>query len=154
MNTVYVKYKTGEAEVIPTKGSLAVLLPKLVSDPRGLAEYSIRLNPMTVSAKRGAEDNGTGSDSEKKKLRNKEKKKLLDKEIKITGESLRDFCTANHMEYILDEWDAENNLPYTPDNIKPKSGHKVSWVCRNCGFQWYAPPATRANGSKCRRCKQ
>lgn len=147
MNLVYTKFKDGTTETLRTDKTLAVLLPKLSCDPRGLSEFSIRPDPMVVSNKKAevaSSDKSEAPDNKKSKPT---------KEIKISGESLREYCVKNDMSYLLEDWDEEANLPYTPDNIKPKSGHKVSWKCRNCGFQWFAPPATRTNGSKCRRCK-
>lgn len=140
---LYINYQNGEHTVIETNKTLAELLPKMISDPRGLSSYSIGLNPVL----------NYGNEQPVKAEEIKNKNKPVKAPI-ITGESLRDFCKANDMEYLLEDWAEEENLPYTPDNIKPKSGRKVTWICRNCGNRWDAPPATRTGGSKCRRCKQ
>lgn len=143
-NLICLKYKNGDVQTVITDEGLSTILPKVAGDSRGLMSFSSTPNFMVKTGNKPSEQDTSELEDAPVMPR---------KAPTITGESLRDFCKHNHMEYILDEWDTETNKPFTPDNIKPKSGHKVSWVCPKCGLQWFAPPATRTNGSKCRRCR-
>ena len=47
----------------------------------------------------------------------------------------KDFCIKEGKMYLLDEWDYEKNLPYTPENINHCSSVVVWWKCKN-GHSW------------------
>lgn len=56
---------------------------------------------------------------------------------------------------LVKEWDYNENdkLGITPNNIKSKSGKKVSWVC-NKGHKWKATVANRSKGNSCPICSK
>ena len=66
--------------------------------------------------------------------------------------SLRAFCEANNREYLLDEWDYDNNGSYTPDNVSYGSGKRIRWICRNCGHTWEAQVCSRTAPRKIHGC--
>lgn len=43
---------------------------------------------------------------------------------------LKDFCIKENKIYLLEEWDAERNLPKTPATIKHSSCEKAWWKCQ------------------------
>ena len=45
-------------------------------------------------------------------------------------ETLQAYCRRMNMEYLLDEWDAEKNLPDTPDTVAASALRKMWWRCR------------------------
>ena len=55
------------------------------------------------------------------------------------------------MQYLLDEWDEEKNIPLTPDNVTHGSGRKVWWHCAK-GHSWQAAICGRTMGRKCPYC--
>jgi DNA-directed RNA polymerase subunit RPC12/RpoP len=64
------------------------------------------------------------------------------------GESL-----AEQFPNLVNEWQAEKNLPLTPDMLKPGSDLKVSWRCTACGHEWPAVVSARTNlDTGCPRC--
>lgn len=65
----------------------------------------------------------------------------------IVGET--DFATV-HPE-LLDEWDTERNVKYTPHDITAAS-HKVLWWRCSQGHRWKAPAYSRHAGSGCSIC--
>lgn len=68
------------------------------------------------------------------------------------NESLREYCERTGLTYILDEWDAEKNLPLTLDSAMPGSIRKVWWKCDK-GHEYQAAIASRAKkGSNCPYC--
>lgn len=66
-------------------------------------------------------------------------------------ESLREYCIRSHMQYLLEEWDAEQNLPLTPDAVSRGSNKKVAWKCAN-GHTWMSAIKVRAAGANCPFC--
>ena len=66
-------------------------------------------------------------------------------------ESLREYCIRSHMQYLLEEWDTEQNLPLTPDAVSRGSNKKVAWKCAN-GHTWMSAVKVRAAGANCPFC--
>lgn len=52
---------------------------------------------------------------------------------------------------IAKDWDYIKNKK-GPDMYAPKSGVRVWWRCRTCGYEWQTSIKNRANGSKCPCC--
>lgn len=67
--------------------------------------------------------------------------------------TLREYCEANHREFLLEEWDYKNNNPFTPDNTTYGSGRDIHWRCRKCGHTWTAKVYTRT-GKKIHGCSK
>ena len=55
---------------------------------------------------------------------------------------------------LLIEWDYEKNDPIgiTPENVTKSSGKKAWWLCRNCGNRWKAVISSRTRGIGCPIC--
>ena len=70
-----------------------------------------------------------------------------------TKETLRQWCLKNNKEYLLDEWDYENNDPLsiTPDNVSPQKNIKVHWKCHQ-RHPWSAQIYSRTKGANCPYC--
>ena len=66
-------------------------------------------------------------------------------------ESLESYCKRMKFECLLSEWDAERNLPLTPQSISYGSKRKVWWVCKK-GHAWSAQVKSRVAGSGCPVC--
>lgn len=67
-------------------------------------------------------------------------------------EFLRAYCIRTGNEFVLAEWDAEKNLPMTPDNTSRTSIREVHWKCAK-GHEWITSPASRIyNKSSCPYC--
>ena len=49
--------------------------------------------------------------------------------------SLKSYCEEKNRQRILLEWDAEKNLPLTPETVAPSSGTPVWWKCER-GHSW------------------
>ncbi len=62
---------------------------------------------------------------------------------------VNDFATL--CPELLNEWDYDKNneLGITPQNISKKSGKKVHWICSVCGHKWVACAGTRSSGHGC-----
>ena len=58
--------------------------------------------------------------------------------------NLKDFCIKEKKLYLLNEWDLEKNLPYTPENISHASCIKVWWKCEN-GHFWQTQLKSRSS---------
>ena len=57
------------------------------------------------------------------------------------------FCKENQIEWLLNEWDAEEN-ELKPSDVSRSSGkHKVTWKCSKCGHRWKCSPNTRIRTS-------
>ena len=68
--------------------------------------------------------------------------------------SLKTYCEENKKQRILKEWDAEKNLPLTPDNVAPSSSFPVWWRCEN-GHSWCTQVRSRAKSSTgCPICRE
>ena len=52
---------------------------------------------------------------------------------------------------LLREWDAERNLPLTPQTVTHGSHASVWWRCE-CGHSWQASVYTRTGGARCPYC--
>ncbi len=53
---------------------------------------------------------------------------------------------------LADEWNFEKNVPHKPSEFLPKSGKKMWWRCKNCGFEWNTEIRNRSNGHGCPNC--
>lgn len=60
-----------------------------------------------------------------------------------------DFATL-HPD-LMKEWNYEKNK-IQPSEISEKSGIKVWWKCKDCGYEWKATPHKRCYGRKCPKC--
>ena len=58
-------------------------------------------------------------------------------------ESLETYCRRKGLDNLLDQWDAERNLPLTPDRIPRGSKQRVWWMCEK-GHSWQAAVYTRS----------
>lgn len=67
--------------------------------------------------------------------------------------SLLDWCKNNDMEYIIDEWDKQENelLNFNIEEISFRSNKYVNWKCSK-GHKWKLSPDNRTKGSKCPYC--
>jgi Probable Zinc-ribbon domain len=52
---------------------------------------------------------------------------------------------------LAQEWHPIKNSPLTPENVKPHSGQKVWWLCKN-GHEWQAAINSRSHGENCPYC--
>ena len=66
-------------------------------------------------------------------------------------QSLYDFCRSYQKQLLLDEWDAEQNLPLTPQTVSYGSHTHAWWRCEN-GHVWQAAVYTRTSGTGCPYC--
>ena len=48
--------------------------------------------------------------------------------------SLYEFCRSYQKELILTQWDAERNLPLTPQTVTYGSKRAIWWHCENKHF--------------------
>jgi len=57
---------------------------------------------------------------------------------------------------VAKEWHPTKNEGRTADDVKPKSGRKVWWLCSNpkCGAEWSARVTGRTGGSGCPYCSK
>lgn len=53
---------------------------------------------------------------------------------------------------LSSEWNIEKNRLLTPAMVSHKSGKKVWWKCKNCGYEWEAVISHRLNGTDCPVC--
>lgn len=68
--------------------------------------------------------------------------------------SLKRYCEENNRQRILDEWDAEKNLPLTPDSIAHTSATPVWWLCEK-GHSWCTQVRSRSRSSTgCPICRE
>lgn len=66
--------------------------------------------------------------------------------------SFYDWCLNNKKNFLLSEWDYENN-EISPKEISRASKKKVNWICEECGNCYLMAVQSRTlNGSKCRKC--
>lgn len=66
--------------------------------------------------------------------------------------TLREFCGESGQSQLLEQWDAQRNLPLTPDLVTYGSKRKVWWRCKQ-GHTWQASICTRTgNGTSCPVC--
>ena len=57
--------------------------------------------------------------------------------------NLKEFCEKEKKQYLLDEWDGEKNLPFTPETVSSGSNIPVWWKCEK-GHSWEASVCTRS----------
>ena len=66
--------------------------------------------------------------------------------------SLYDYCVENSKTELLAQWDAEANLPMTPETVSYGSKYKAEWQCES-GHRWCAQVWSRTtNHSGCPVC--
>lgn len=67
---------------------------------------------------------------------------------------LATWCRQNNREYILEEWDFEENGELIPENITWGSHKRIKWKCSN-GHGWEAvvKERTKIYGNVCPLCK-
>lgn len=53
---------------------------------------------------------------------------------------------------IAEEWNYEKNGELKPEHFLPKSGKKVWWKCKTCGYEWESIIQKRSNGLTCPCC--
>ena len=68
----------------------------------------------------------------------------------MKNNNLKDWCTTNNKEYLLKEWDYENNS-IKPDEIVATSNKKVCLICSN-NHKWAATVSSRVRGNNCPKC--
>ena len=72
--------------------------------------------------------------------------------MEVISLHLKDFCIKSKKQYLLDEWDAEKNLPLTPETAGHGSCVKVWWKCGK-GHSWQTQLKSRtASLTKCPKC--
>lgn len=64
--------------------------------------------------------------------------------MKYMRTSLFEYCRQNGTEYLLDEWNAEENSPLTPENVTSGASKKVHWRCKK-GHCWSAAVYSRTH---------
>ena len=67
------------------------------------------------------------------------------------GISLSRWCTTNHREQLLDEWNYDRNGSLTPENIS-KGSHKIVWWKCSAGHVWQAQVKSRTYNHGCPYC--
>jgi len=68
--------------------------------------------------------------------------------------SLKSYCEENNRLHILREWDAERNLPLTPDAVAHTSSIPVWWRCEK-GHCWRTQLRSRSRSSTgCPKCHE
>ena len=68
--------------------------------------------------------------------------------------SLQSYCEENNRLHILREWDAEKNLPITPDTVAHTSAIPVWWRCDK-GHSWCTQVRSRSKSSTgCPKCRE
>ena len=66
--------------------------------------------------------------------------------------NLKEFCIKEQKQYLLDEWDDEKNLPFTPETVSPSSTVPVWWKCEK-GHSWQTQLKSRSTTlTKCPKC--
>lgn len=53
---------------------------------------------------------------------------------------------------LIKEWDYENNLTLSPENVTSGSSKKAWWICKNCGYNWISSVKSRVRGRGCPAC--
>lgn len=66
--------------------------------------------------------------------------------------NLKEFCEKEKKQYLLDEWDNEKNLPFTPETVSPSSSVPVWWKCEK-GHLWQTQVRSRSKTlTRCPKC--
>lgn len=60
--------------------------------------------------------------------------------------SFYSYCLKHGKEYLLEQWDAEKNAPFTPESIGSTNTVRVWWKCEK-GHLWQTQLASRARGN-------
>jgi len=60
--------------------------------------------------------------------------------------SLYSYCVKHNKEYLLREWDAEQNAQLTPGSVARTSTSTVWWKCEK-GHSWQTQISSRAKGN-------
>lgn len=63
--------------------------------------------------------------------------------IIIGKNDLESFCKNNQIEWLLSEWDSENNQLKPHEVSRSSSKHKIIWKCRKCNHSWKRSPNNR-----------
>lgn len=54
------------------------------------------------------------------------------------------FCKTHQLEWLLNEWDDEENNGLKPSEVARSSRkYKIAWKCSMCGYQWKLSPNAR-----------
>lgn len=72
------------------------------------------------------------------------------KVIKLGFNDLKTVCKKNHLEYLIDEWDSDNEKPI--EEYTKASHSSISWICSECGHKWNASIANRMKHKGCPKC--
>ena len=68
------------------------------------------------------------------------------------GLTFKEFCKKEKKQYLLDEWDDEKNLPFTPDTVSASGSVPVWWKCEK-GHSWQTQVRSRAKTlTRCPKC--
>ena len=71
---------------------------------------------------------------------------------RMIGLTFKEFCKKEKKQYLLDEWDEERNLPFTPETVSPSSSVPVWWKCKN-GHSWRTQLRSRSKTlTRCPKC--
>ena len=73
-------------------------------------------------------------------------KKLVQTMVKEKGS-----LASQHPE-LLKEWGYSRNLDTSPEEVTPRSGIKVAWICSKCGHRWDSTIDHRVSGRGCPYC--
>ena len=76
------------------------------------------------------------------------------KKVVIGENDLVTWCKINGKEYIVDEWDYNNNENLTPDMFTFGSHKRINWICSK-GHKWNAviKERTKYRGNMCPECR-
>ena len=76
------------------------------------------------------------------------------KKVQVGTNDLVTWCKQNNKEYIIDEWDYDNN-DEIPEECTYGSHRRINWKCKQ-GHKWSAiiKERTRKNGNMCPLCKK
>ena len=70
----------------------------------------------------------------------------------MIGLTFKEFCKKEKKQYLLDEWDIDKNLPFTPEMVSPSSSIPVWWKCEK-GHSWQTQLKSRsASRTRCPKC--
>ncbi len=65
---------------------------------------------------------------------------------------IKESSFAHLYPQLLKEWHSIKNGTLRPDTLKPKSDHKVWWLCSVCGHEYEATIGHRVTGTGCIKC--
>ena len=66
--------------------------------------------------------------------------------------TLKEFCEKEKKQYLLDEWDEEKILLFTPETVSPSSSVPVWWKCEK-GHSWQTQVRSRSTSlTRCPKC--